>query len=205
MKKTATMLLVAACVLGLASLASAQHCGWEDGTSTVLGSYGNLASATNVTSMANTGAHSVELIESPVSGTPQAFVAFIEGLTDGDAVTAGFYGYDITPSASPSMRVWGHYGESGDIGSYNGSAGGNSTYTDGSGWSMVDHTWTFDSSGGTRDALIVECRLYSTATAFTYYADDVSVWTSAGTVTLACGGSVSVESASWGVVKSEYR
>jgi hypothetical protein len=211
--KKVTISLVAAAVVALFALPVAaqgtQACGWEDGTSTILGFFGNLVNPTNVGAPepVHTGARSLRVTESPEGGTPQAFVAFIEGLTDGDMISASFWGWDDTPSASPSLRIWGHYALSGDINSYAGSAGGNSTYTDGTGWSQVSMDWTFDSDGGTRDALIVEARLYSpTGEEPDYYVDDVEVTSSAGTITLACGtGGVAVEGASWGGVKALYR
>lgn len=166
--------------------------GWEDGVGTILGSFGNLADPSNVSgpqtgsngtgSYGVTGAHSgtqfLHVAEDPHSGTPQAYVAFVTGLQIGDEVTASFWGYDDTPSASPSLRIWGHYADAADIDGYAGSAGGNSTYTDGSGWSEVSHTWTFDSD--TANGLVIEARLYSSpatdAAAYTdYWIDDVMV------------------------------
>jgi len=118
----------------------------------------------DVTVNPQAGSAMLQLTESPHYGTPQAYIAYVEGLTDGDQVTASFYGWDSTDGASPSLRIWGHYAVSGDVTSYNGSASGNSTYTGGSGagWYKVDYTWTFDSDSGARDALVVEARLYST-------------------------------------------
>ena len=212
--KKVTIAFVAAAIVALFALPVAaqgdtQSCGWEDGVSTILGFSGNLVNPTNVGAPdpVHSGARSLRVTESPEGGTPQAYLAFIEGLTDGDMVTASFWGWDDTPSASPSLRIWGHYAVSGDVNSYNGSASGNSTYTDGLGWSQVSYTWTFDSSAGTRDALVVEARLYSlTGIDTDYFIDDVEVTTTAGTITLACGsGSVAVEGESWGGVKALYR
>jgi hypothetical protein len=163
---------------------------WEDG-GTVLGSFGsNIINIANVSSgvMDGTGTPVSPLsgsgmltaTEHPHSGTPQLFLAFITGLTDGDVIDADFFGFDETPGASPSLRIWGHYALSGDINSYEGSAGGNYTYTAGTGWDQVSHSWTFDSDFGTRDALVIEARLYSTPatdeTASTaYFIDDLTV------------------------------
>lgn len=158
--------------------------GWEDGA-TILGSYGNLTAPMNVSSgqggtvTPHSGSAMLQVTEFPHSGTPQAFVAFIENLTDGDIITASFYGWDDTPGASPSMRIWGHWADSGDVGSYQGTAGGNSSYTAGTGWEQVSHTWTYSSALITGDALVVEVRLYSTpstsATASTDYWVDTLV------------------------------
>jgi hypothetical protein len=157
--------------------------GWEDGVNTILGSYGNLTNPLNVTEPpghVHKGLRALQVTEAPHSGTPQAYLAFIEGLTDGDIIDASFFGWDDTPGLSPSLRIWAHYAVSGDITSYNGSAGGNSTYSAGTGWSKLSHSWTFDSSLGTRDALVIEARLYSypgtDPTASTdYWIDNLSV------------------------------
>ena len=176
---------------------------WEDGVGTILGSYGNLVDPTNVTgsqtgSQGSTlpdytcpGAHSgdryLHVAEDPHYSTPQAFLAWITGLTDGDVIDASFFGYDITPGASPSLRIWAHYTSSGDINDYKGSASGNSEYTDGTGWDDVGYSWTFDSDGGSRDALVIEARLYSTPSTSDpdhtdYWIDDVTVTSTGGTI-----------------------
>jgi len=160
MKRVMLALLATLFITGTANAATVTY-GWEDG-GTILGSYGNLVDPLNVSDKVNSGSYALKVTESPHSGTPQAYVGFVTGLTDGDVIDAGFFGYDDTPGASPSLRIWGHYALSGDIDSYEGSASGNYTYTDGTGWSEVSHSWTFDSDGGARDALVIEARLYST-------------------------------------------
>ena len=214
MKKMTIGLATALCAVLVALPASAQQsasCSWEDGVSTILGFFGNLANPTNVGSPepVNSGLRSLRVTESPEGGTPQAYIAYIENLTDGDVIDACFYGYDTTPGASPSLRIWGHYAQSGDVTSFAGSAGGNNTFTDGNGWDQVCHQWVFDSDLNTRDALVVEARLYSpTAEEPDFYIDDVSVQVSSSSaiITLACGEDpVSVESDTWGNVKALYR
>ena len=136
--------------------------GWED-SGTVLGTYGNVE-AENVTSPAPvmTGDRSLQLTDMSSSGpsTPQAYVAWVTDLKDGDSVTASFYRYDTTPGAAPSVRIWGHY-TSGGIDDYAGSANGNSDYGPGTGWDQASHTWTFD-AGWDRTGLVIEARTYST-------------------------------------------
>ncbi len=214
MKKVTISLVAAIAVAFLALPVAAQNiasCGWEDGTSTILGSYGNLVNPQNVMSPVHAGAHALSVTEDPEGGTPQAFLGFVEGLTDGDEITASFWGYDTTPAASPSLRIWASFAQSGDINAYAGSAGGNNTYTDGTGWSQLSWTWTFDSDGGTRDALVVQARLYSitdSGVGATFFIDDVEVSTtsSTATITLACGDDpVSVDNNTWGGVKALYR
>ncbi len=171
--------------------------GWED-SGTILSSYGNLVNPANVTMgsdpgtnnenpsyipaltvLPRTGGAMLEVIEDPHSGTPQAFVAFIENLSEGDQVTASFYGWDSTEGASPSMRIWGHYALNGNVDSYEGSAGGNDTYTTGllnGQWSQVDYTWTVEAG---KEALVIELRLYSTPStgpnSTNYWIDDLHI------------------------------
>jgi len=166
--------------------------GWEDGVGTVLGSFGNLVDATNVSGGqigssgtgtydvpgAHSGSRFLHVAEAPHSGTPQAYLAFVTGLQAGDEITASFWGYDDTASGSPSLRIWGHYANAADIDSYVATAGGNTTYTDGSGWSQVSHTWTFSSAD--TDGLVIEARLYSSPSTddtlrTDYWIDDVMV------------------------------
>ncbi len=167
---------------------------WENG-GTILGSFGNLADPQNVsvgsdpgagstinydpalTVTPRTGSGMLQVTESPNGGTPQAYVAYIEGLAEGDEVTASFYAWDSTPDENPSVRIWGHYALNGDVDSYDGSASGNSTYTVGvldGGWEQVTYTWTIPAD---KQALVVEYRLYSPTTtdAISYWADDLSV------------------------------
>lgn len=178
--------------------------GWEDGVGTILGSYGNLADPLNVAppiaggpAAANGGQRVLQVSESPVGGTPQAYLAFIENLTDGDVIDASFFGWDETPGASPSLRIWAHYAHSGDVTSYAGSASGNYDYTAGTGWDQVSWTWTFDSDGGSRDALVIEARLYSPSgeDRYDYWIDDLSVTATAASAAVTIttpGGTVAV-------------
>jgi hypothetical protein len=199
--------------------------GWED-TGTILGSYGNLDEATNVTGPqtgtcggcpggvyscpgASEGERYLRVQEQTHSGTPQAYLAWITNLAQGDIVDASFNGYDITPGASPSLRIWAHYTTSGDIEDYQGSASGLYDYTAGYGWDPLEYTWTFDDGGGTRDALVIEARLYSTpstsADSTDFWIDDICV-TAPTTAVIHFPEPVSpVEDTSWGRIKSLYR
>ena len=163
--------------------------GWEDG-GTILGSFGNVTDVANVSSGTElsdnvvitptvtpaTGSGMLTVSENPHDSTPQAYVAYIENLQPGDTVYASIKGWDSTAGGSPSARIWGHWANNGDALSYAGSAGGNSTYTDGSGWGTVDHTWT---AAAGNDALVVEFRLYSSPSSgggpSSYFADDLYV------------------------------
>jgi len=193
MRKLACILSVAA-LCAATTVAATDSYGWEDGVGTILGSYGNLVDPTNVSGPQqgqagsepdftcpgpNSGERYLHVAEEPQYSTPQAYIAWIIGLADGDTIDASFFGYDVTAGSSPSLRIWGHYTTSDDIENFQGSASGSDLYTTGIGWEQLSHTWTFDSDGGARDALVVEARLYSTPSTgenrTDYFIDDVSV------------------------------
>ena len=184
-KKTLLGLALVA-TAGAANAATSTY-GWEDGGA-VLGTFGNIGSVTNVASGVNgaptawEGNAMLHIVENPIGGTPQALVGMVTGLSEGDEVTASFYGYDTTPGTFPSLRIWGHYGDSatllselatnGEITDFTGSAGGNSTYTDGTGWNQVSHTWTIAAG---QDGLVIEARIYSAAGANEAWVDGLSI------------------------------
>jgi len=108
------------------------------------------------------GDWSLKLVDAAPTGTPQGYLAWIDGLQDGDIVTASFWRYDDTPGASPSSRIWAHYtAAGGTIDDYAGSAGGNNDYGPGEGWDQTGWTWVFDSNLGARGGLVIEVRTYS--------------------------------------------
>lgn len=157
---------------------------WDDGVGTILGSFGNITNPTNVGPEAGitpfSGDRMLRVTNENHVGTPQVYMAYIEHLEDGDVITASFRAWDDTPGENPRIRIWAHYAQSGDVNSFAGSAGGNFTYSAGTGWDLLEHTWEFDSDGGTRDALVIEARLFSTPTdcqecSTDYYLDDVFV------------------------------
>tara|TARA_A100001011_G_C14319629_1_gene849835 strand:- start:5864 stop:8269 length:2406 start_codon:yes stop_codon:yes gene_type:complete len=165
-------------IITVFNLVFSQTYSWEDG-GTILGSYGNLTNAINVGATDGVtpydGDYMLSVSESPISGTPEAYLSYIQNLSAGDIVTASFFGYDDVPDGSPSLRIWGRYVTSTDITSSQGSAGGNSDYTDGTGWSQLSHTWTIPDG---KDALVVQARLYTSSTGddpTAYYIDLVEV------------------------------
>jgi hypothetical protein len=159
------LLLVVAAVCLMAPAAFAVTCtyDWED-CGTVLAVYpeGQMY-ATNVMAPdpVYEGLKSLKLEDNAPSGTPQAYVAWITGCVDGDVIVGSFWRYDVTPSAAPSCRIWGHYADDLDITSYYGSASGQSDYGPGTGWDQATYTWTFTAPDPAATALIIECRTYS--------------------------------------------
>ena len=164
---------------------------WEDG-GTILGSYGNLANVENVGETDGIspydGDYMLTVSESPIDGTPQAFIAWITDISEGDQITACFYGYDTTTGSAPSMRVWGSWTANDDINSYAGSADGNEEYTAGTGWDQVCHTFsTSQENWESGEALVVQARLYSSSSGpdpTKYFIDLVSVETTSTTATI---------------------
>jgi hypothetical protein len=200
--------------------------GWEDG-GTIHGFYGNVVDPTNVSGPQSglcggcaggtydcpgpfEGDSYLHVAEEPHSGTPQAYVAWVTGLTAGDVVTAGFYGYDITPGASPSFRIWGHYADDVDVNSYYGSASGPLDYTAGTGWDYLEHTWTFAATDPLATAIVVEARLYSTPSTSEDRTDFWLDYICVTAPTTACihfppPGTNPVDDSSWGRIKGLYR
>lgn len=106
------------------------------------------------------GLRSLRLEDNSPSGTPQAYVAWVRGLAEGDSVVACIWRYDDTPAASPSCRIWGHWNDDPeDVNGYAGSAGGNSDYGPGTGWDQTCWTWQVGTTGHT--GLVIEVRTYS--------------------------------------------
>jgi MYXO-CTERM domain-containing protein len=152
---------------------------WEDG-GTIVGSYGNLGYAENVLDPLGSGSNVLELFEDPIGGTPQAFLCWITGLTEGDIVTGSYWGLGDRYSGSyAANRIWGSYtNDPSDITSYDGSAGGNGTYTTDV-WTLLEHTWTFNGDGGNHDGLVIQARMYGYsgdgAGTYTSWVDDLNV------------------------------
>jgi hypothetical protein len=228
------LLLVAAVMLFAASSAHAvvYTYSWEDNFGTVLGTYGNVSLTEVVTGMQNgqdglptnpyscpgayDGMYYLHAQESPHYSTPQCFVACITGLQQDDQVYASFWGYDITPGASPSWRIWGHYSDAQGCpdcpGTYTGSASGPSEYTDGLGWGITEHTWTY-APPNDGDALEIEARIYSTpSTCDTCLTD---MWCDLVTVDIPAYAAVvfpdfdtsasATEPTDWGQIKALFR
>ena len=147
---------------------------WEDG-GTILGSYGNLGYAANVLDPLGSGSNVLEIHEDPIGSTPQAFVAWITGLTDGDEITGSFWGLGDGVTDAKA-RIWGHYTTAGgDIDAYDGSAGGNSSYS-GADWTFLENTWTFNGDGGNHGGLVIEARIYGySGGSYTTWIDDLNV------------------------------
>ena len=184
-------------IIFLISFSMTETYSWENG-GTILGSYGNLVDAENVGPTDGIAPHDGDYMltvsESPIDGTPQAFVAWVTDISNGDEITACFYGYDTTAGTSPSMRIWGSWSANDDINSYAGSADGNEEYTDGTGWDQVCHTFsTSQENWEDGEALVIQVRLYSSSSGpdpTQYFIDMLEVTTNSSTATIHFPGPV---------------
>jgi hypothetical protein len=198
--------LTCALALAMASAVFAdvtETCGWE-GTGTVLALYGTGTPPMNValvSSPVHGGSQSLELEDNSPTSTPQAYIAWIVGLQDGDVVSASFWRYDDTPSGSPSCRIWAHWNDDpGDVMGYNGSAGGNSDYGPGTGWDQTSYDWTVvDGHTG----LVIECRTYSEI-GDTVWIDDLSITSPDGTTIYTPDTYTALQSSTWAEIKSSW-
>jgi hypothetical protein len=163
----------------LASAAQVVNFGWEDGAGTVLGLFGAGTPpiiATNVAAPdpVHGGLRSLKLEDNEPSGTPEGYLAWIQDLSDGDVVDAGFWRYDTTPGSpgAPSCRIWAHWNDDpGDLYGFSGSAGGNADYGPGTGWDYTSMSWTV---AGGHTGLVVEVRTYSNP-GDTVWIDDLQI------------------------------
>ncbi len=191
--------LLAAMVLALSApvLAATETFDWE-GSGTILGMYpSDAVEATISAEHVHGGSQSLK-IERLSESTPQAFVAWIVGLSDGDEITASFWRYDVTPGDPPSCRIWAHWNDDpDDVGGYAGSAGGNSDYGPGTGWDETEHTWTV-ADGHT--GIVIECRVYSNPGDIVWI-DDLTVTAPEG-ATIYTPEQQELTSDTWGAIKS---
>ncbi len=177
-----TMLISAAVAATVATAASADisaSTGWEDTSAdALLGSFGNIFDYGYESADVYSGNSSLFMIEDPVSGTPQGFVAWITGLSEGDTVTATMWmkGAANGVDNDGKGRLWGHYTFDDDIDSYDGSASGPSEYAgEGGIWTQTSHTWTVAAD---KTALVIEARMYSYGTNNLLLGDDLTISTS---------------------------
>lgn len=183
------------------ALAGTVQFGWE-GPDTVLGMTGTgtppiLASLAG--DPVHSGSQALRLEDNSPTGTPQAFVAWVVGLAEGDEVTAGFWRYDTTPGTQPpSCRIWGHWNDSPDnLYGYHGSAGGNSSYGPGTGWDRTEHTWTV-ADGHT--GLVVVVRTYSEP-GDTVFVDDLEITAPPGATVWTPENYLSLQGTTWAGIK----
>ena len=207
-------LLALAIVAVLASSAFGQGASafesWE-GTHALLGMYGTGSPPIIATIRAGLpidpvhGFQTLELEDNSLTGTPQAYVAWIKDLAPGALITVSLWRYDDTPDASPSCRLWGHWNDDvTDINGYAGSAGGNEDYGTGLGWDEVSWTWENPAGREAHLSLVVEVRTYSEP-GDVVWIDAMTVTGPAGVVIVIPESGAPVESKTWSSIKALYR
>jgi len=175
-----------------------ENYGWE-GSETILGNFGDII-ATIATDPVHGGSQSLCLEDDAATGTPQAYVAWIVGLSDGDVVTGSFWRYDTTPGTAPSCRIWGHWNDDpGDVNGHNGSASGQNDYGPGTGWDEAIYEWTVvDGHTG----LVIECRTYSSPGDIVWI-DDMTITAPDG-ATIYTPGNMALENGTWADIKAAF-
>ena len=177
--------------------------GWEE-SSTVLAVYGNGNPDLEYTSPVYTGSQSLEFYESPLGSTPQAIICWIQNLDEGDTVVASFYVYDDTPGVNPSGRIWAHYNaDYTDPSNYDGSAGGNSTYSSGIGWEQLSWEWTIGADS-VHAGLMIEGRIYALAEFDTLWFDEMEVIAPDGATIVWPDIPVALHRSTWADIKSAF-
>jgi hypothetical protein len=183
--------------------------GWED-CGTVLGMYPvDGVIPTVVGSPVYSGMWALQVEDNAASGTPQAYVAYVYGLTAGDSVYCEFARYDVTPGTNPSCRIWAHWNDSypPDINGYDGSAGGNGDYGPGLGWDVTGWYWIVPPDSVPHYGIVIECRTYSYDGDIVWI-DDLYVYAPSRIgvcIHVPEPGPSAVEATSWGDIKSLYR
>ncbi len=173
--------------------------GWES-TDTILGMRpADCVIAQIATDPVHGGSQSLYL-ERVSDDTPQAYIAWIVGLQDGDEITVSVWFYDDTPGSAPRGRTWAHWNDSpGDVNVYSGSASGPGFFTTGIGWEEIEWTWTVvDSHTG----LVIEARIYSNP-GDAVWIDDMTV-TVPDHATIYTPGTVALENSTWGDIKAAF-
>lgn len=164
MRTLLSILIALTMAAGLAQATQNLCYGWEDG-GTVLGAYlPEYMYIANTDAQAYEGDYSLEIYETGGTGTPQAYVAWISGLYEGDQVSASVQTLDYTTGSTyPSVRIWAHYTEiGGDVNSYAGSASGPAAFSGGADWVELSHTWTHP-AGRDGAGLVIEIRPYNSS------------------------------------------
>lgn len=198
MKKVLTLFVIFA-FSQIAGAVQTENFGWE-GTETILGMYPEFGVIALIdTDPVHGGSQSLYL-ERVSEDTPQAYIAWIVGLSDGDEVTGSFWRYDTTPGAAPSCRIWAHWNDDpDDVYGHNGSASGNGDYGEGLGWDETSYTWTV-AEGHT--GLVIEARIYSNPGDIVWI-DDMIITAPDG-ATIYLPGTVSLESGTWADIKAAF-
>jgi hypothetical protein len=203
-------MVAAVCLVGSASYGYEMSYGWED-CGTLLGMFpagGVIATPVMAPDPVHGGLMSLKVEDSGQTGTMQAYVAYVYGLTAGDSVYCSFWRYDVTPAASPSCRIWAHWNDSypPDMTGYDGSAGGNDDYGPGTGWDKAEWYWIVPADSVPHFGIVIECRTYSGAGDIVWI-DDLYLYAPSRVgvcLHVPEPGISAVEATTWGGIKRLY-
>ena len=132
--------------------------GWEDG-GTNFGSYKTVITQ-NSTEKAYEGTRSLKITRGS-SGTPDTYIWWVNGLQNGDTVTASMWVQAATgTNEAPRGRIWAGYARDNNFAAYAGSAYGPDEYAGTPTWDKQTYTWTFDEGSPTRNAMVIKARVY---------------------------------------------
>jgi hypothetical protein len=199
--KLIVLLLAVFAFSGIATANYTENYGWEE-SYTVLGVFGNCVPSLEYTTPVHGGSQSLEVVETPLGGTPQAYVGWVQDLSDGDTVVASFWVYDDTPEVYPSGRIWAHWNDDPvDPTVYSGSASGNGTYSDGSGWSFLEYEWTVPDY---HTGLMIEGRIYSSDEFDTIWIDDLTITAPDGATIIFPNIPVALVRSTWADIKASF-
>ncbi|AQQ71882.1 hypothetical protein SMSP2_02261 [Limihaloglobus sulfuriphilus] len=193
MKKFLAALCAAIMVTG--SFAYTVDYGWETGSQAYLGTYGSIDTVNTGfnTDVARTGTQSLKIVEDPLSSTPQVYVGWVTGVSEGDVITATGWMYSTSADAAvsnPRGRLWCHYSTAADITTYEGSGTNpNNDYAGTVDWMQFTQSTTVATG---KEAVVIEARIYSDpAPGNVIYLDDLQITAPEGAlVTLANGTTV---------------
>jgi len=172
----------------------AMESGWEVPEDTdlanlapVLGYYGNVGSTAIVQSGCRSGTSCLEAVESPLSGTPQVYLAWISNLNAGDLVKGQFW---AKGGVTSEVGIWGHWTDSDDdYNSFDESAGGSEVHVGaGKNWEQLSYTWTVPQD---KVALLIRANIYATDV------DDATVWIDDLRITLTSATALVATAPAW--------
>ena len=181
-------------IIILFSFSISETYSWEDGEGTILGTYYAIDSYENIESTDTVdpydGDRMLKVVNGASGDTERVYLAWITDISEGDQITASFYAYDINSEDEyPKQRIWAHWTNNDDINSYAGSASGPDDYSDGPGWSKLEHTWSTADGWSEGSALCIEARFYNSESEENLI-DLIEVTTTSNTATINLPGPV---------------
>jgi hypothetical protein len=208
--KTLLTIIALVALAGVATAQTETHCyGWENGGD-ALGCW----NCDNTTFLVD-GTHVTEgvsaLAATDLGGsTPQIYVAWITGFSEGDEIVVTADAWDDTPGVNPSIRLWGHWTDDVDVNNYVSSPGIGSDYSGATEWTELTATWTIPAG---ILGLCIEARPYDSDPFPAVFPDNYN-WMDNLCITIPEGANIHFpggvvgnddEDSSWSSVKAMYK